>query len=94
VVGDHDEPASQDQGPDELLLRRMALPSFGGVPLAAISQRDVRAWVAELSAWGLAPATVQKSYQLLGKVMGAAVDAGMLAQSPCRRVPLPKNLCE
>jgi hypothetical protein len=22
--------------------------------------------------------------------MGAAVDAGMLAQSPCRRVPLPK----
>jgi integrase len=33
---------------------------------------------------------VQKAYQLLGKVMGAAVDAGMLAQSPCRRVPLPK----
>jgi hypothetical protein len=46
--------------------------------------------VAELSARGLAPATVQKSYQLLGKVMGAAVDAGMLAQSPCRRVPLPE----
>jgi integrase len=81
-------PKTRDR--DELLLRRMALPSFGGVPLAAISQRDVRAWVAELSARGLAPATVQKAYQLLGKVMGAAVDAGMLAQSPCRRVPLPK----
>jgi len=75
---------------DESLLRRLALPSFGDAPLAAISQRDVRAWVAELSARGLAPATVQKAYQLLGKVMGAAVDAGMLAQSPCRRVPLPK----
>jgi integrase len=75
---------------DESLLRRLALPSFGTVPLAAISQRDVRAWVADLSARGLAPATVQKAYQLLGKVMGAAVDAGMLAQSPCRRVPLPK----
>jgi integrase len=46
--------------------------------------------VAELSVGPLAPATVQKAYQLLGKVMGAAVDAGMLAQSPCRRVPLPK----
>jgi integrase len=46
--------------------------------------------VAELNARGLAPATVQKAYQLLGKVMGAAVDAGMLAQSPCRRVPLPR----
>jgi len=38
----------------------------------------------------LAPATVQKAYQLLGKVMGAAVDAGMVTQSLCRRVPLPK----
>ena len=75
---------------DEPLLRRLALPRFGDAPLAAISQRDVRAWVAELSAGPLAPATVQKAYQLLGKVMGAAVDAGMLAQSPCRRVPLPK----
>jgi integrase len=50
----------------------------------------VHAVVADLSARGLAPATVQKAYQLLGKVMGAAVDAGMLAQSPCRRVPLPR----
>ena len=75
---------------DEMLLRRYALPRFGDVALVAISQRDVRAWVAELSAGPLAPATVQKAYQLLGKVMGAAVDAGMLAQSPCRRVPLPK----
>jgi hypothetical protein len=41
-------------------------------------------------ALGVPPATVQKAYQLLGKVLGAAVDAGMLAQSPCRRVPLPK----
>jgi hypothetical protein len=60
------------------------------VALVAISQRDVRAWVAELSGLGLAPATVQKAYQLLGKVMGAAVDAGMVMQSPCRRVPLPR----
>ena len=75
---------------DESLLRRYALPRFGDAPLAAISQHDVRAWVADLSARGLAPATVQKAYQLLGKVLGAAVDAGMLAQSPCRRVPLPK----
>jgi hypothetical protein len=35
-------------------------------------------------------ATVQKAHQLLGKVMGAAVDAEMVMQSPCRRVPLPK----
>lgn len=75
---------------DEDYFRLYIAPRFAAMPLAGISQRDVRAWVAELSARGLAPATVQKTYQLLGKVMGAAVDAGMLAQSPCRRVPLPK----
>ena len=28
--------------------------------------------------------------QLGGQVLGAAVDAGMIAQNPCRRVPLPR----
>ena len=75
---------------DESLLRRYALPRFGD----AAAGRDQPARRARLGGRaerrGLAPATVQKAYQLLGKVMGAAVDAGMLAQSPCRRVPLPK----
>jgi integrase len=75
---------------DEDYFRLYVGPRFATMPLASISQRDVRAWVAELTGRGLAPATVVKAYQLLGKVMGAAVDAGMLAQSPCRRVPLPK----
>jgi hypothetical protein len=46
------------------------------MPLAGISQRDVRAWVAELSARSLAPATVQNAYQLLGKVMGRGRGCG------------------
>jgi integrase len=75
---------------DETLLRLYAVPRFGDMPLAAISQLEVRAWVADLSARGFAPATVTKAYQLLGKVMAAAVDAGYLAQTPCRKVPLPK----
>jgi len=86
--GDHHQPAGVDQGAG-----RVATTTAGPAPvrgrLAAITLRDVRAWVAELSARGLAPATVQKAYQFLGKVLGAAVDAGMLVQSPCRRVPLP-----
>jgi len=75
---------------DEMLLRRYALPRFGNQPLAAIRQREVRAWVADLAATDLAPSTVRKTYHLLGKVLAAAVDAGMIAQSPCQRVPLPK----
>jgi Phage integrase, N-terminal SAM-like domain len=75
---------------DKRLLDEHLLPRFGRRQLAAIGQPDVRAWIAELSARGLAPSTVAKCYQLLSKIMGAAVDAGMIALSPCRRVPLPK----
>jgi integrase len=75
---------------DETYLRLYVLPRFGDLPLAAIGQRDVRAWVADLASRDLAPATVVKAYHLLGKVLAGAVDAGMIAQSPCRRVPLPK----
>jgi integrase len=75
---------------DETLLRLYAIPRFGDMPLAAISQLEVRVWVADLSTRGFAPATITKAYQLLGKVMAAAVDAGYLARSPCHNVPLPK----
>jgi integrase len=75
---------------DATYLRAYILPTFGAVPLAGIDQLAVRGWVADLSGQGLAPATVVKAYQLLGKVLGAAVDAGILAESPCRRVPLPR----
>jgi integrase len=75
---------------DEMALRLYALPRFGDMPLAAIRQLEVRAWVADLSAGSLAPATIVKAYQLFGKVMAAAVDAGYLAQTPCRNVPLPR----
>jgi hypothetical protein len=78
------------QARDAASLRVHAIPRFGRMPLAAIRQIEVRAWVADLAGQGLKPATVVKAYQLFGKVMAAAVDAGIIAQSPCRRVPLPK----
>jgi site-specific recombinase XerD len=75
---------------DERLFRLHVLPHFGPMPLARIGQCDVRASVASLTAKGLAASTVQRCYQLLSKVMAAAVDAGMTPQTPCRRMPLPR----
>jgi site-specific recombinase XerD len=75
---------------DQLLANRYVLPRFGDHQLARITQREVRAWVAELSASGLAPATVQKCYLVLRKAMAAAVEAGMIARTPCRHVSLPR----
>jgi len=70
--------------------RAYVLPRFGDVPLSAITQREVRQWVAELTGRGLEPATVHKAYQVLSKALRAAVDAELLAQTPCRKVTLPK----
>jgi integrase len=75
---------------DERLFRLHILPRFGSMPLAAITQYEVRVWVTHATRQGLAASTVRRAYQLLGKALGAAVDAGMIAQNPCRRVPLPR----
>jgi hypothetical protein len=75
---------------DEAYFSSLVLPRFGGTPLAAIRQPDIQAWVAELSARGFKPATVVKAYQLLGRTLTAAVNADMIARSPCRAVRLPK----
>jgi hypothetical protein len=91
VAADHGAAAAQHEARDERLFRLHLLPHFGPMPLARIGQRDVRAWVAGLTAKGLVAATVQRCYQLLSKVMAAAVDAGMIPQTPCRRVPLPRS---
>jgi integrase len=73
-----------------MVFRLYVLPRFGAVPLDAITQREVRAWVTSLTGRGLSPATVHKAYQLFAKSMAAAVDGGMLTVTPCRGVLLPK----
>jgi integrase len=76
---------------DEAYLRSLILPGFGTHTLAAIGQLDVRRWVADLEARGLAPATVRKAYTILGKSLRAAVDAGLIPRTPVRSVPLPQD---
>ena len=64
---------------------------FGDLPLARIENADVQAWVAELSARGLAPATVKKVYDVFTKCVQAAVDDQRLPRNPARPVRLPKD---
>jgi integrase len=75
---------------DESYMRNHLRPAWADTPLSAIRQPDVVEWVGQLQAKGLAPATVGKAYQLLAAAMQAAVDAELIAASPCRNVPLPK----
>ena len=72
-------------------LERYVLPRFGPLELGEIDHMMVRAWVAELSASGLAPSTTTKAAQLLSKIMRAAVQAGYLAEVTVRRRAAPPD---
>ena len=71
-------------------LERYLLPRFGTHALGEITHLAVRAWVADLNASGLAPSTVTKAAQMLAKIMRSAVQAGLLASSPCDGVKSPR----
>jgi integrase len=75
---------------DDGYLKRYLLPAFGEKRLADIDHAMVRAWIAELSARGLAPSTVVLAGILLRKIMATAVAAGRIASSPCNGVRLPR----
>jgi integrase len=70
------------------------LPQFGDRPLSRITRLQVQQWVRQLSATGYAAETVASLYSVLGSVLAAAVDEGLLAASPCRRVQLPRKDAE
>lgn len=65
-------------------------PTLGEVPLTKLDRPTLRAWIAELQAAGLAPATVVKAAQILGKTLRAAVADGRLARNPVEGLELPR----
>lgn len=68
---------------------RYVLPALGDRPLAELDHMTVAGWVAELRT-RLAPATVVKAAQTLGKILDAAVKDGRLRSNPVAGVDLPR----
>jgi hypothetical protein len=65
------------------LLRRYLLPTFGPMRLADLDAMAVRAWLAKLEREGVGASTRAKSYRLLSRILGTAVESGYLARNPC-----------
>lgn len=81
-------PATRDR--DLRILRVHLVPHFGAMPLAKITRGTVVGFVSGMLGGGdHAPATVRKIGQVLNKVLKAAVDASLIAKSPCDGVRLP-----
>lgn len=75
----------------ETTMRAQVLPRFGSTPLIKISNAAVRAWVAEMLAEGLSPATTRKAVFALRQCLDAALADGRLMVNPADQVPLPSS---
>lgn len=73
----------------ESLVRTLILPTWGGDYLSAVTNVEVRAWVADLSARGLSPSRVRQAYQRLAQMLDAAVADDRLIRNRARGVKLP-----
>jgi integrase len=74
-------PATQDLY--RYLLRRHVVPRFGSMAVGRIAASEVQAWLADLHRTDLSANTVAKAYRCLSGAMDGAVDAGLIARSPC-----------
>lgn len=69
-------------------LRVHILPALGSNVLAALRRSHIQAFVKELSK-RLGPGSVRNIYDVLQRVLLAAVEDKVIASSPCRRIALP-----
>jgi integrase len=63
-------------------LERYAIPYFSGVPMTAISPREVRAYVDHLEGFGHAASTVRKNFAPVRALLATAVEDGVIAANP------------
>ena len=66
------------------------MPTFGELALGSITPLRIQSWINDLVERGLSPSTVQGCYRLLSRIMNAAVNARLIAISPCRGITLPR----
>jgi integrase len=78
------------RGDYERIVRVHLLPSFADWPVAHIEQVDVRRFLAEKQAAGLAPKTLQKIRLVLRQILETARGSGAIKINPCQGLRLPR----
>lgn len=70
-------------------LANHVLPQWGDTPLSAITNADVRAWVARMRASGMSASSVRKAAFTLRQILAAAVADRRLTVNAAERLALP-----
>lgn len=75
---------------DRQITRQIEALPIGRRRLSSVRPSEVQAWVATLTAQGLAPSSVEVARRLLAAVFNAAVEDRLVAASPVKKVALPR----
>jgi integrase len=75
------------RGRVQQIARTHLFPTFGNLPVQDIRQQTIQAWIAQLD---MAPATVRRCYGELDSSLKTAVAAGIIYDTPCKGIRLPK----
>lgn len=70
-------------------LARYVLPRLGHLPLARIRPLDVRSWLADELAAGIAPTSVHRHFCTLRPLLRVAVESDLPVKSPCAGIKPP-----
>ena len=70
-------------------LDKYVLPRFGAMALDRITRADIKRWIGQELASGLAASSVDRHFRTLRLVLNGAVDDELLLKSPCRGVRGP-----
>jgi integrase len=73
------------------VVRGYLVPRWGALKLRDISHADVQRWVTELSAGGLSPASVARTFNVFAQMLDLAVRDKRLPSNPARGVRLPRQ---
>jgi integrase len=71
--------------------RNHVAPHWGTWPLESITRLDVQTWIKGMGKARVGPDAVHGAYQLLAVILGDAVDHGLIPDSPCRKITLPRK---
>ena len=74
------------------ILRAHLIPALGHIQLSQLKREHIQAFCAAKLDSGFAPRSVHKIFTVLSCALTAAVENGILAQNPCKRVVLPRIL--
>lgn len=75
----------------KLWYTRHVEPKWAHQPLGSVKPSDVRAWVSELQAAGVGPATIERVVGIVRQLFDLAVEDGLIAISPATRVQVPRR---